>query len=146
MRLKTWQNSIFTQKSVVNFWGASPQTSYQGLCPWTPLGARPPDSHSCHPTLNDLLPSMIDSKLSVNTVILLIFVSCVTVQVLHVVKTGCALSGTLCWFVLPYLTFCVTEFFMRLFSFLNGINRRSVSFGIVLGALILQNSSYNDES
>src|SRR3989442_4002787 len=40
------KNEHFTLLNSVCFWGASsPRPPDQGLCPWTPLGATPPDPH-----------------------------------------------------------------------------------------------------
>src|SRR2546425_10044298 len=38
------KNEHFTPLNSVCFWGtSSPRPPDQGLCPWTPLGAKPPD-------------------------------------------------------------------------------------------------------
>jgi len=37
------KSQVHVQRKAFSFWGNSPQTSDQGLCSWTPLGAQPPD-------------------------------------------------------------------------------------------------------
>ena len=54
---KNRYNTAYFHKSVVSFWRAAPQTPSRASA-MDPTGTRPPDSHSCPPTLNDLTPRM----------------------------------------------------------------------------------------
>jgi len=46
MTPKFGENWLMKCAVVFSFWGASPpRPPDQGLCPWTPLGAQPPDPH-----------------------------------------------------------------------------------------------------
>jgi len=70
------KNGIFSQKNVISFWGALPPDLYQGLCPGTPLGARPPNSPYCSPTLNDLPPPVIKALSKYSVIIVIINLAC----------------------------------------------------------------------
>ena len=45
MTSKFGENWLMKCIVVFSFWGGAPRPPDQGLCPWTPLGAQPPDPH-----------------------------------------------------------------------------------------------------
>src|SRR3989442_15418955 len=97
------KNEHFTLLNSVCFWGASsPRPPDQGLCPWTPLGAQPPD-----PQYSLALPRSASMLTLINRKISDPPSSFSTIRTLHnwniVPRVTCQREGSLRhnWIILP---------------------------------------------